>query len=198
MRLSFLIVIGATLAGCAGGTVNNAASDQRMMAFAQALQKAPTASVCATYIQPSSSAKVKLMTEAELAARGAKQCSGSNIGKQSAALYRRSQFTRSVTASTLTAGSDKDCGDFASGALAQRFFLASGGPSQDPHNLDGDGDGLACEWGAQATRLSTLRLAPPRKARSTARRSSSSRCYTGPRGGTYTITASGNKNYNGC
>lgn len=23
-------------------------------------------------------------------------------------------------------------------------------------------------------------------------------CYTGPRGGTYTITASGNKNYSGC
>lgn len=33
---------------------------------------------------------------------------------------------------------------------------------------------------------------------STARSSGGATCYTGPRGGTYTITASGRKNYNGC
>ena len=37
------------------------------------------------------------------------------------------------------------------------------------------------------------------KQRSTATRSSGgATCYTGPRGGTYTITASGRKNYGGC
>jgi hypothetical protein len=31
-----------------------------------------------------------------------------------------------------------------------------------------------------------------------AKKASDKTCYTGPRGGTYTITASGNKNYSGC
>lgn len=35
-------------------------------------------------------------------------------------------------------------------------------------------------------------------ARSPARTSGGATCYTGPRGGTYTITASGRKNYGGC
>lgn len=40
---------------------------------------------------------------------------------------------------------DKDCGDFATQKAAQDFFLANGGPSSDPHGLDHDGDGVACE-----------------------------------------------------
>lgn len=43
------------------------------------------------------------------------------------------------------AGPDRDCGDFAGQAEAQAFFLAAGGPAADPHGLDGDRDGLACE-----------------------------------------------------
>ena len=43
------------------------------------------------------------------------------------------------------AGPDRDCGDFATQAEAQAFFIAAGGPGQDPHRLDGDGNGLACE-----------------------------------------------------
>lgn len=35
----------------------------------------------------------------------------------------------------------------------------------------------------------------PNRETYTPRRTYTSRCYTGPRGGTYTITASGNKNY---
>ena len=42
-------------------------------------------------------------------------------------------------------GGDKDCGDFSSHAEAQAFFLANGGPASDPHRLDRDNDGLACE-----------------------------------------------------
>jgi endonuclease YncB( thermonuclease family) len=42
-------------------------------------------------------------------------------------------------------GPDRDCSDFQSHRQAQRFFKAAGGPSQDPHRLDGDGDGVACE-----------------------------------------------------
>lgn len=42
-------------------------------------------------------------------------------------------------------GPDRDCGDFPTHAQAQAFFLAAGGPAADPHRLDSDGDGLACE-----------------------------------------------------
>lgn len=40
---------------------------------------------------------------------------------------------------------DRDCGDFATQAGAQAFFLANGGPRSDAHRLDDDGDGRACE-----------------------------------------------------
>jgi len=43
------------------------------------------------------------------------------------------------------AAADRDCGDFGSQAAAQRFFLDHGGPRSDPHRLDADGDGIACE-----------------------------------------------------
>lgn len=38
---------------------------------------------------------------------------------------------------------DKDCKDFKTHAEAQAFFEAAG--PGDPHKLDSDGDGLACE-----------------------------------------------------
>ena len=40
-------------------------------------------------------------------------------------------------------GVDRDCGDFASQAEAQTFFEAAG--PGDPHRLDGNDDGVACE-----------------------------------------------------
>lgn len=42
-------------------------------------------------------------------------------------------------------GPDRDCGDFSTHAEAQAFFEAAGGPGSDPHKLDGDHDGVACE-----------------------------------------------------
>lgn len=42
-------------------------------------------------------------------------------------------------------GPDANCSDFATRAEAQAFFLAAGGPEADPHRLDGDNDGSACE-----------------------------------------------------
>jgi endonuclease YncB( thermonuclease family) len=52
-----------------------------------------------------------------------------------------------LTAFAAPAGAaiDRDCGDFVSQAAAQSFFLANGGPGSDPHRLDDDGDGRACE-----------------------------------------------------
>lgn len=43
------------------------------------------------------------------------------------------------------AGPDRDCADFATQEEAQAFFEAAGGPAEDPHRLDRDRDGLACE-----------------------------------------------------
>lgn len=42
-------------------------------------------------------------------------------------------------------GGDRDCGHFDTHAEAQAFFIAAGGPDRDPHRLDGDNDGTACE-----------------------------------------------------
>ena len=42
-------------------------------------------------------------------------------------------------------GSDRDCGDFPTWQQAQGFYVAAGGPTSDPHRLDGDRDGIACE-----------------------------------------------------
>ena len=47
-------------------------------------------------------------------------------------------------ASTASA-TDLDCADFATQKAAQTFFLGHGGPDSDPHRLDSDGDGIACE-----------------------------------------------------
>ena len=46
---------------------------------------------------------------------------------------------------TSYSGGDKDCSDFATHAQAQAFFTSQGGPGSDPHRLDADGDGIACE-----------------------------------------------------
>ena len=40
---------------------------------------------------------------------------------------------------------DRDCSDFSSQAAAQDFYEAAGGPQSDPHRLDNNGDGVACE-----------------------------------------------------
>ncbi len=42
-------------------------------------------------------------------------------------------------------GEDRNCSDFSSQAEAQAFYEAAGGPEQDPHRLDADSDGVACE-----------------------------------------------------
>ncbi|HBZ6979983.1 TPA: hypothetical protein MMJ71_004779 [Salmonella enterica subsp. enterica serovar Typhimurium] len=41
---------------------------------------------------------------------------------------------------------DHNCDDFSSGRDAQLFYEANGGPSSDPHDLDRDDDGQACDW----------------------------------------------------
>lgn len=48
-------------------------------------------------------------------------------------------------ASAPAAAADKDCSDFRSWRAAQNFYKNHGGPRRDPHRLDADRDGIACE-----------------------------------------------------
>jgi excalibur calcium-binding domain-containing protein len=44
-----------------------------------------------------------------------------------------------------TMAADKDCSDFRTWRAAQNFYKNHGGPRRDPHRLDADRDGIACE-----------------------------------------------------
>lgn len=50
-----------------------------------------------------------------------------------------------ATSSPASAFVDRDCGDFKNQAAAQKFYLNAGGPQRDPHRLDADHDGKACD-----------------------------------------------------
>lgn len=152
-----------------------------------AIERATTSQLWSDYRFSTDRRKVAL-AEAELATRGEYKSNGAYIG------MRRDVYAGRY-ARTSEFSVDRNCSDFASAAAAQRFFIVAGGPERDPHGLDRDGDGSACEWGTEVTSsIARYKPAPVTRPRSVSR----SRCYVGPRGGTYTITASGRKNYNGC
>lgn len=50
-----------------------------------------------------------------------------------------------VNPAATAVAADRDCADFDTQREAQRFFENHGGPQNDPHQLDGDNDGRACE-----------------------------------------------------
>ncbi|HEX6152552.1 MAG TPA: excalibur calcium-binding domain-containing protein [Solirubrobacterales bacterium] len=66
-------------------------------------------------------------------------------------MKRRTAFTCLVAVvalafpSATASAADKDCSDFKTWREAQKFYKRHGGPQRDPHRLDGDDDGIACE-----------------------------------------------------
>ena len=50
-----------------------------------------------------------------------------------------------AAAASPVSAADKDCSDFSTWKQAQRFYKKHGGPRYDPHRLDADRDGIACE-----------------------------------------------------
>ncbi len=58
-------------------------------------------------------------------------------------LQQNPQLQTSNQATSVYSGGDKDCPDFSTHAEAQAFFESAG--AGDPHRLDGDYDGIACE-----------------------------------------------------
>ena len=61
-----------------------------------------------------------------------------------------SHLYRGLTAlgQSVAHAADKDYSDFATQKATQDFEIANGGPQSDPHGLDADGDGVACESNA--------------------------------------------------
>ena len=54
--------------------------------------------------------------------------------------------TKAKTVAKSAAKKGYNCSDFSTQKQAQDFFISSGGPTKDPYRLDGDKDGLACEY----------------------------------------------------
>jgi len=78
-----------------------------------------------------------------------------NVAVSTAALLTTQLMLGSLGAAPAHAA-DKDCGDFPSQKAAQIFFLKNGGPTSDPHNLDAEGDGIACETNPAPYYLKTV------------------------------------------
>ena len=53
--------------------------------------------------------------------------------------------TRQPSPTSRPSFEDRNCSDFDTWAEAQEFYLAAGGPGEDPHRLDRNSDGVACE-----------------------------------------------------
>jgi excalibur calcium-binding domain-containing protein len=67
----------------------------------------------------------------------------SSVAEMPAGTYERDDGW--ATERSYADAGDRDCADFSSQNEAQRFFEEMGGPSEDYHNLDRDGDGVVCE-----------------------------------------------------
>ncbi|PQO24857.1 YHYH domain-containing protein [Rhodobacteraceae bacterium WD3A24] len=89
-----------------------------------------------------SAALIVLPTPAVFAHSGGLDSNGCHAGSRPYHCHRGSGSSPRST-SPSRSGGDLNCADFSSWREAQRVFEQSG-PS-DPHRLDGDNDGIACE-----------------------------------------------------
>lgn len=183
----FIILAFLALAAC--GTSQTTPTSLSNLDMIQQYRSLPASTLWATQGFTQSARELSII-EAELARRGETRSGSSYIGRRSAGAVGKARFSR-----TAISNNTRNCSDFSSSLAAQQFFLAAGGPSSDPHDLDRDGDGFACEWG---TRVRSIANQSQSEIRRTRRPRYTSNCYVGPRGGTYTITASGRRNYDGC
>lgn len=92
--------------------------------------------------------------EAELGSRNQFRNGSAYLGRRTLAQAGRARFRRPSQDDPSLDG--VNCSDFLSQAAAQVEFMGSGGPRNDRHKLDDDGDGLACGW-AEDLRRSVAR-----------------------------------------
>ncbi|MCK0166851.1 hypothetical protein MWU52_04735 [Jannaschia sp. S6380] len=96
-------------------------------------------------IQSSTRDPIELaQVEAELGSRGQFASGSSYLGRRTLAGAGRARYRRPAQDDPSLDG--VNCDDFLTDAAAQAEFLGSGGPRNDRHKLDDDGDGLACDW----------------------------------------------------
>lgn len=89
--------------------------------------------------------------EAELGSRGEEINGDAFLGQRSLADARDGRWRRPRQYNPELDAID--CSDFLSGAAAQAELMGSGGPRNDRHRLDEDGDGLACDWKSDLERI---------------------------------------------
>ena len=70
---------------------------------------------------------------------------GDGIACQSLKDAAESSIAKSTGSSRSGARDTYNCSDFETWSEAQSFYESEGGPGSDPHRLDGDGDGVACQ-----------------------------------------------------
>ena len=70
---------------------------------------------------------------------------GDGIACQSLKDAAESSIAKSTGSSRSSARDTYNCSDFETWSEAQSFYESEGGPGSDPHRLDGDGDGVACQ-----------------------------------------------------
>lgn len=82
---------------------------------------------------------------ADAEARAAGRGLWGNVCARAPAVRGQTRGVAQPSSRTPISGGDRDCGDFRTHAEAQAFYEKEGGPAVDPHKLDQDGDGTACE-----------------------------------------------------
>lgn len=82
--------------------------------------------------------------EAELGSRDQFASGASYLGRRTVSRAGRPRYRRPAQDDPALDG--VNCEDFLTDAAAQAEFLGSGGPRNDRHKLDDDGDGFACGW----------------------------------------------------
>ncbi|WP_179379829.1 hypothetical protein [Jannaschia marina] len=142
MRLELLLLIG--LAGC-GGVSPEAARQE-----ARRINGLDTATLW--QMQATTEDRLELsQVEAELGSRGEVRSGASFLGQRSLAEARPGRWRRPRQDDPDLDGIN--CSDFVLPAAAQAELMGSGGPRNDRHRLDEDGDGLACDWREELERI---------------------------------------------
>ena len=132
---STLLLLGL-LTACA--TTPDAAREE-----ARRINGLPTAALWRTQITTDDPVELS-QVEAELGSRGQFRNGRHYLGERSLAQARPGRWRRPRQDDPELDAID--CSDFGLGAAAQAELMGSGGPVNDRHRLDEDGDGLACGW----------------------------------------------------
>ena len=145
LRRTGSLLLLALLAACARGPSPDDARDE-----ARRINGLSTARLW--QIQARTSDPIELsQVEAELGSRGQTVRGATWLGRRRLAQARPGLYRRPSQDDPSLDGIN--CSDFVLEAAAQAELMGSGGPRNDRHRLDDDGDGLACGWREELQRI---------------------------------------------